>query len=66
MKILRGGSEKIVGLISEPTWITDKSATVIDLIFTNCLEKVVCSGVAHISISDHFDDGAAVIILFFR
>ena len=40
-------------LISEPTRITDKSATLIDLIFTNCPERVVCSGVAHISISDH-------------
>ena len=42
-------------LISEPTRITDKSSTLIDLIFTNinCPERVVCSGVAHISISDH-------------
>ena len=40
-------------LISEPSRITDKSATLIDLIFTNCPERVVCSGVAHISISDH-------------
>ena len=40
-------------LISEPTRITDKSATLIDLIFTNCPERVVCSGVVHISISDH-------------
>ena len=42
-------------LISEPTRITDKSATstLIDLIFTNCPERVVCSGVVNISISDH-------------
>ena len=40
-------------LISEPTRITDKSSTLIDLIYTNCPERVVCSGVAHISISDH-------------
>ena len=40
-------------LISEPTWITDKSSTLIDLIYTNCPERVVCSGVAYISISDH-------------
>ena len=40
-------------LISEPTRITDRSSTLIDLIFTNCPERVVCSGVAHISISDH-------------
>ena len=39
-------------LISEPTRITDKSSTLIDLIYTNCPERVVCSGVAHISISD--------------
>ena len=43
----------IYGLISEPTRITDKSSTLIDLIYTNCPERVVCSGVAHISISDH-------------
>lgn len=41
-------------LISEPTRITDKSATLIDLIFTvNCPERVVFSGVAHNSVSDH-------------
>ena len=40
-------------LISEPTRITDKSSTLIDLIDTNCPERVVCSRVAHISISDH-------------
>ncbi|CAH3185626.1 unnamed protein product, partial [Porites lobata] len=33
--------------------ITDKSSTLIDLIYTNCPERVVSSGVAHISISDH-------------
>ena len=42
-------------LISEPTRITDKSSTLIDLIKfnLNCPERVVCSEVAHISISDH-------------
>ena len=40
-------------LIKEPTRITDKSSALIDLIDTNCPEKVVCSGVAHVSISDH-------------
>ena len=34
-------------LISEPTRITDKSSTLIDLIYSNCPERVVCSGVAH-------------------
>lgn len=40
-------------LISEPTRITDKSSSLIDVIFTNCPERVVCSGVSHIGISDH-------------
>ena len=40
-------------LISEPTRITDKSSTLIDVIFTNCPDRVVCSGVSHIGISDH-------------
>lgn len=40
-------------LISEPTWITDKSSTLIDLVYTNCPERIVCSGLAHMSISDH-------------
>ena len=44
---------KVRQLVSEPTRITDKSASLIDLIFTNCPGREVCSGVAHISISDH-------------
>ena len=40
-------------LIKEPTRITDKSSALIDLIDTNCPERVVSSGVAHVSISDH-------------
>ena len=40
-------------LITEPTRITQTSATCIDLIYTNCADKIVCSGVRHISISDH-------------
>ena len=40
-------------LITEPTRITDKSSTTVDLIYTIRPERVVCSGVAHISISDH-------------
>ena len=40
-------------LIKEPTPITGKSSTLLDLIYTNCPERVVCSGVAHDSISDH-------------
>ena len=40
-------------LINEPTRITEKSSTLLDLIYTNCPDKVLCSGVAHISISDH-------------
>ena len=40
-------------LTKEPTRITDQSSALIDLIDTNCPERVVCSGVAHVSISDH-------------
>ena len=40
-------------LITEPTRITETSATLINLIFTNCPDKVLCSGVRHIGISDH-------------
>ena len=40
-------------LINEPTRITPTSATLIDLIYTNTPDKIVCSGVRHISISDH-------------
>ena len=34
-------------LISEHTRITDKSSTLIALIFTNTPDRVVCSGVSH-------------------
>ena len=37
--------------MSQP--VTDKSSSLIDLIYTNSLERVVCSGVAHVGISDH-------------
>ena len=40
-------------LISEPTRVSSFSSTMIDLIFTNSPTRVVCSGVSHISISDH-------------
>ena len=36
--------------IREPTRITSSSSTLIDLIFTNCPDKVVCSGVSHVGI----------------
>ena len=35
-------------LINEPTRITDKSSSLIGLIYTNYPERVVCSGVAHV------------------
>ena len=35
-------------LINEPTRITNKSSSLIDLINTNSPERVVCSGVAHV------------------
>ena len=40
-------------LINEPTRVTDATSTLIDLIYTNYPDKVVCSGVCHVSISDH-------------
>ena len=40
-------------LITEPTRITESSSSLIDLIYTNYVDRVVCSGVSHISISDH-------------
>ena len=40
-------------LINEPTRITDKSSSFIDLIYTNSPERVVCSRVAHVGMRDH-------------
>ena len=40
-------------LINEPTRVTDTTSTLINLIYTNYPDKVVCSGVCHVSISDH-------------
>ena len=40
-------------MINEPTRITDKSSTLIDLCITNSPTNVVNSGVLHLSISDH-------------
>ena len=38
---------------SEPTRITPTPSTLIDLIYTNCADKIACSGVRHVAISDH-------------
>ena len=40
-------------LISEPTRVTNMSATLIDLIFTNESHNISKSGVIHIGVSDH-------------
>ena len=40
-------------MINEATRITESTSTVIDLIFTNCPDRVICTGVTHIAISDH-------------
>lgn len=40
-------------LIDEPTWVSLTSSTLIDLIFTNCPDRVSCSGVYPTTISDH-------------
>ena len=39
-------------LINEPKRVTETSQTLTDLIYTNCPDKIVCSGVRHIGISD--------------
>ncbi|CAH3132249.1 unnamed protein product, partial [Pocillopora meandrina] len=43
----------VIQLIAEPTRITPTSSTLIDLIYTNCSDKIACSGVCHVGISDH-------------
>ena len=48
-------------LITEYTRITDKSSTLIDLIFTNTPDRVVCPGVSHIGISDHNDNSTVTL-----
>ena len=40
-------------LITEPTRITQNTSTLIDVVFTNCPDIIVCSGVKHVGISDH-------------
>ena len=40
-------------LINEPTRITDKSSSFIDLIYSYSPERVVCSRVAHVGMRDH-------------
>ena len=40
-------------LISEPTRLTESSQTLIDVILTNKPNRIVSSGVLHVSISDH-------------
>ena len=40
-------------LIPEPTRVTLTSSTSIDVIYTNFPDKMVCSGVCHVSVSDH-------------
>ena len=40
-------------LITEPTSRRESSSNLIDLIFTNYADRIVCSGVSHIGISDH-------------
>ena len=64
-------------IIEEPTRITEKSSTMIDLCLTNTLSTVVDSGVIHLSISDHwmvyivrkahyFQTGIRVVLPFSR
>ncbi|XP_031556954.1 uncharacterized protein LOC116293638 [Actinia tenebrosa] len=44
---------QLTQLITEPTRVTEKSKTLIDVILTNSPDRVVRSGVVHIGISDH-------------
>ena len=44
---------KIISLISEPTRVTNTSATLIDLIFTNDSNNIAKSGVIYNGMSDH-------------
>ena len=40
-------------IITEPTRITESLSTLIDFIYTNYVDRVACSRVSHIGISDH-------------
>ena len=40
-------------LINILTRVTCASSTLIDVAFTKCLDRVVCSVVSHVSLSDH-------------
>ena len=40
-------------MIDEPTRVTERSRTQIDLVFSNRPEIIIKSGVHHIGISDH-------------
>ncbi|XP_068738010.1 uncharacterized protein [Montipora capricornis] len=40
-------------LITDPTRCTESSSTLTDLVFTNRPDRIVCSGVSHVGISDH-------------
>ena len=40
-------------VINEPTRVTEKSKTAIDIIFTSHTERIIQKGVQHIGISDH-------------
>ena len=40
-------------LITEPTLITQNTSTLLDVVFTNCPDRIVCSGAKHVGISDH-------------
>ena len=40
-------------LITEPTLITQNTSTLIDVVFNNRPDRIVCSGVKHVGISDH-------------
>ena len=44
----------IFSLINRPTRVNKDSCTLIDHIWSNCLDKFDCNGIIHTNISDHF------------
>ncbi|EDO35509.1 predicted protein [Nematostella vectensis] len=49
LTIIHGSTQ----LIKEATRITENTATLLDVIYTNHPDRIACSGVSHVGISDH-------------
>ena len=46
-------SHELDQLINKPTWLTERSSSLIDLLFSNTMHRVTDHGVIHLTISDH-------------